>query len=121
LPAQVLRCVARPGDQRNSQQASQGHEGSGKGHANALHRIELLLYAARKICQEPWARAVFQSRSASFAACASVAPRQNVEAITDVPFEGVLESPAMGVKYYTHFVLTGEAAEGKDQEFSGVV
>ncbi|HVY65702.1 MAG TPA: hypothetical protein VHH11_12845 [Gammaproteobacteria bacterium] len=27
----------------------------------------------------------------------------------------------MGVKYYTHFVLTGEAAEGKDQEFSGVV
>jgi hypothetical protein len=27
----------------------------------------------------------------------------------------------MGVKYYTHFVLTGEAAEGRDQEFSGVV
>jgi hypothetical protein len=27
----------------------------------------------------------------------------------------------MGVKYYTHFVLTGEAAEGTDQEFSGVV
>jgi hypothetical protein len=28
----------------------------------------------------------------------------------------------MGVKYYTHFVLTGEAAhEGSDQEFSGVV
>jgi hypothetical protein len=27
----------------------------------------------------------------------------------------------MGVKYYTHFVLTGEAAEGKDQEFSGIV
>jgi hypothetical protein len=26
----------------------------------------------------------------------------------------------MGVKYYTHFVLTGEAA-GSDQEFSGVV
>lgn len=27
----------------------------------------------------------------------------------------------MGVKYYTHFVLTGEAAEGAAQEFSGVV
>ena len=27
----------------------------------------------------------------------------------------------MGVKYYTHFVLTGEAAIGSDQEFSGVV
>ena len=29
----------------------------------------------------------------------------------------------MGVKYYTHFVLTGEAASGagSDQEFSGVV
>ena len=29
--------------------------------------------------------------------------------------------PHMGVKYYTHFVLTGEAAEGDNQEFSGVV
>ena len=28
---------------------------------------------------------------------------------------------SMGVKYYTHFVLTGEAASGSDQEFSGVV
>jgi hypothetical protein len=37
------------------------------------------------------------------------------------PFRGCLEFPTMGVKYYTHFVLTGEAAEGKDQEFSGVV
>ena len=27
----------------------------------------------------------------------------------------------MGVKYYTHFVLTGEATAGSDQEFSGVV
>jgi hypothetical protein len=27
----------------------------------------------------------------------------------------------MGVKYYTHFVLTGDGAEGDDQEFSGVV
>jgi len=27
----------------------------------------------------------------------------------------------MGVKYYTHFVLTGEAVEGSSQEFSGVV
>jgi hypothetical protein len=27
----------------------------------------------------------------------------------------------MGVKYYTHFVLTGEASSGPDQEFSGVV
>jgi hypothetical protein len=27
----------------------------------------------------------------------------------------------MGVKYYTHFVLTGEAVEGSDQEFSGIV
>jgi len=44
-----------------------------------------------------------------------------VEAITDVARRGVLKSTAMGVKYYTHFVLTGEAAEGKDQEFSGVV
>ena len=27
----------------------------------------------------------------------------------------------MGVKYYTHFVLLGDTAEGDDQEFSGVV
>ena len=27
----------------------------------------------------------------------------------------------MGVQYYTHFVLTGENADGDDQEFSGVV
>lgn len=27
----------------------------------------------------------------------------------------------MGVKYYTHFVLTDDAAPGGDQEFSGVV
>ena len=27
----------------------------------------------------------------------------------------------MGVKYYTHFVLTGESAAGSNQEFSGVV
>ena len=27
----------------------------------------------------------------------------------------------MGVKYYTHFVLTGTENEGSDQEFSGVV
>ena len=32
-----------------------------------------------------------------------------------------LHSQHMGVKYYTHFVLTGEASEGSDQEFSGVV
>lgn len=27
----------------------------------------------------------------------------------------------MGIKYYTHFVLTGSAVEGSDQEFSGIV
>jgi hypothetical protein len=27
----------------------------------------------------------------------------------------------MGVKYYTHFVLKGDTADGDDQEFSGVV
>jgi hypothetical protein len=27
----------------------------------------------------------------------------------------------MGVKYYTHFVLTGDRAGADDQEFSGVV
>jgi hypothetical protein len=27
----------------------------------------------------------------------------------------------MGVKYYTHFVLTGQAQEDQGQEFSGVV
>jgi hypothetical protein len=27
----------------------------------------------------------------------------------------------MGVKYYTHFVLTGDTVAGDDQEFSGVV
>jgi hypothetical protein len=27
----------------------------------------------------------------------------------------------MGIKYYTHFVLTGESVVGSDQEFSGVV
>ena len=28
---------------------------------------------------------------------------------------------AMGIKYYTHFILTGSAVDGHDQEFSGVV
>jgi hypothetical protein len=28
---------------------------------------------------------------------------------------------SMGVKYYTHFVLTGTEADESDQEFSGVV
>ena len=38
------------------------------------------------------------------------------------PYAGhSLDSRSMGVKYYTHFVLTGEAAAGSDQEFSGVV
>ena len=32
-----------------------------------------------------------------------------------------LDFRSMGVKYYTHFVLTGEATAGSDQEFSGVV
>lgn len=27
----------------------------------------------------------------------------------------------MGVKYYTHFVLTDDATQGAEQEFSGVV
>ena len=27
----------------------------------------------------------------------------------------------MGVKYYTHFVLSGETEDGEEQEFSGVV
>ena len=35
--------------------------------------------------------------------------------------ESVPTLAAMGVKYYTHFVLTGEAVSGSDQEFSGVV
>ena len=56
-----------------------------------------------------------------FAACAHVKRRQTVEAITDVPRTHCLDSCSMGVKYYTHFVLTGEATAGSDQEFSGVV
>jgi hypothetical protein len=47
--------------------------------------------------------------------------RQTVQAITDLAENAGLESIAMGVKYYTHFVLTGEAAAGEDQEFSGIV
>ena len=38
------------------------------------------------------------------------------------PSRGViLRLPFMGVKYYTHFVLTGAAQRGSSQEFSGVV
>jgi hypothetical protein len=37
------------------------------------------------------------------------------------PSSPSLHCRPMGVKYYTHFVLTGEAAAGSDQEFSGVV
>jgi hypothetical protein len=50
-----------------------------------------------------------------------IVPPGNVLPITDVAAPPDLDSPTMGVKYYTHFVLTGEAAEGSDQEFSGVV
>ncbi len=46
---------------------------------------------------------------------------QTVEEITDVRRTHSLDSCSMGVKYYTHFVLTGEATAGSDQEFSGVV
>lgn len=44
-----------------------------------------------------------------------------MQPITDVARGPSLDSAAMGVKYYTHFVLTGEASLGSDQEFSGVV
>ena len=57
----------------------------------------------------------------SLAACTRATRRQNVEPITDVSPNGLLDSRLMGIKYYTHFVLTGEAAAGSDQEFSGVV
>jgi hypothetical protein len=33
----------------------------------------------------------------------------------------IFRLPAMGIKYYTHFVLTGEAEMGSGQEFSGIV
>jgi hypothetical protein len=56
-----------------------------------------------------------------FAACMRAARRQTVEEITDVGATRCLDSCSMGVKYYTHFVLTGEATAGSDQEFSGVV
>ena len=56
-----------------------------------------------------------------FAACMCAARRQTVQPITDVTWTGCLHFRTMGVKYYTHFVLTGEAAAGSDQEFSGVV
>ncbi len=36
-------------------------------------------------------------------------------------FDAVPRLARMGVKYYTHFVLTGEAEIGSRQEFSGVV
>lgn len=49
------------------------------------------------------------------------APRKSVQPITDVLRRVNYPLQGMGVKYYTHFVLTGEAAEGSDQEFSGVV
>ena len=44
-----------------------------------------------------------------------------MQPITDVLRRSNYPLQGMGVKYYTHFVLTGEAAEGSDQEFSGVV
>jgi hypothetical protein len=44
-----------------------------------------------------------------------------VQPITDDAELATYTCVPMGVKYYTHFVLTGEAAEGSDQEFSGVV
>jgi hypothetical protein len=46
---------------------------------------------------------------------------KSVLPITDASGGAAYTRCTMGVKYYTHFVLTGEAAEGSDQEFSGVV
>ena len=40
---------------------------------------------------------------------------------SQTPYRPLPTLRSMGVKYYTHFVLTGEAASGSDQEFSGVV
>ena len=48
-------------------------------------------------------------------------PLRTVQPITDDATPATYTLAPMGVKYYTHFVLTGEAAEGSDQEFSGVV
>ena len=56
-----------------------------------------------------------------FGACVRSECRQTVQTITDLAAAAFLHSCSMGVKYYTHFVLTGEAAAGSDQEFSGVV
>ena len=47
--------------------------------------------------------------------------RQIVQLVTDDAAGRPYTPWPMGVKYYTHFVLTGEAAAGSDQEFSGVV
>jgi hypothetical protein len=45
---------------------------------------------------------------------------QSVQPIT-VILEPSVYTRVMGVKYYTHFVLSGDAAEGSGREFSGVV
>ena len=63
----------------------------------------------------------FHHESPTFAACTHGVRRQTVEAVTDASPAHLLDSASMGIKYYTHFVLTGEAAAGSDQEFSGVV
>ena len=76
----------------------------------------------------PWGKYVKSEEPAEFrnilhrfGPCARAARRQTVEAITDHSPPTPYTPTPMGVKYYTHFVLTGEAAAGSDQEFSGVV
>jgi hypothetical protein len=73
----------------------------------------------QKICQEPEYEGFFLA-AAGVGWCSRGADK-SVQPITDVSAPRHLHFVHMGVKYYTHFVLTGEAAEGSDQEFSGVV
>jgi hypothetical protein len=55
-----------------------------------------------------------------FGACLRAARREMCRKSQTI-FRRLPRLRTMGIKYYTHFVLTGEAASGTDQEFSGVV
>ena len=129
--ARLLERAVRVGKKRRTQillSRSACHErdeqASKDGEPNRNHRAlqtpRPSVHAAGKICQERGPERLSRHIALIRRVCARCAPAK-CGGNHRPPAGHCLDSCSMGVKYYTHFVLTGEAAAGSDQEFSGVV
>jgi hypothetical protein len=83
--------------------------------------VKEILYTAPDLGQIPTtARPPRGAKELTFRSCPSARPGK-LWSQSQMPGRHINRLRRMGVKYYTHFVLTGEVEEGSDQEFSGVV